>query len=369
MSESITPRIPKLAAVMCADVVGYSRLMGEDSAKTLSALRKFRSDALGPIVSDHSGQVVKSMGDGWLIVFYSVVDSVRCATRLQIDLTENPTIKLRIGLHLGDIAIEEDDIFGDGVNIAARLQDLADPGGVVISDLAWRSLDRKRASTFTDLGVHHLKNIVEPVGLFGWGTTSVTPQVDVPPSNQFSIVVMPFHNLSHESEQEYFVDGITEDIISELTKIPELLVIARNSSFEYKRKSVPVKDVCRKLGVKYVLEGNVRKSGPSLRIGTQLIDGVLGSQLWSERYDRRLEDVFAVQDDVTGKIVQALEVRLLGDLRAGFPQKPTHNSEAYDYVLRAREQYRFFSQDQNASARELYKNAIALDPSYGEAYA
>ncbi|MGI9475497.1 MAG: adenylate/guanylate cyclase domain-containing protein [Hyphomicrobiaceae bacterium] len=360
----------RLAAIICADVVGYSRLMGEDSERTLAALRELRNKTLSSAVEEYRGLVVKSMGDGWLIEFKSVVDAVRCATRLQDDLHGNPTIKLRIGLHVGDITTEDEDIFGDGVNIASRLQDIADPGGIVISDLAWRSIDRKLAASFDDLGLQRLKNIAEPVGAYGRGTGSGSSEfVSAPSSDQFAIAVLPFNNLSNEPEQEYFADGITEDITAGLSKIPEMLVIARNSSFAYKGKATKVQDVCRDLGVRYVLEGSVRKSGERVRIGSQLIDGASGGQLWAERYDRDMEDIFAVQDDVTDKIVRALEVKLLGGLAVRGPQGPTQVSEAYDYVLRAREQYRFFSQSNNASARALYEHAIVLDPQYAEPFA
>ncbi len=341
--------------------------MGEDSAGTLFALRELRGKSLAPLVEEHLGHVVKSMGDGWLIEFASVVDAANCAIRLQENLAENPTIKLRIGLHLGDITSEEEDIFGDGVNIAARLQDVAEPGSIVISDLAWRSIDRKLAASFNDLGVLRLKNIAEPVGTYGWGTTSVTGTFLTP--EKASIAILPFNNLSNEPEQEYFVDGITEDIIAEISRIPELLVISRNSSFTYKGKAPSIQDVCRDLGVHYVLEGSVRKAGSRVRISAQLVDGSVSGHLWAERYDRNLDDIFAVQDDVTEKIVRALELKLVGGLERGNEQEPTQNSAAYDCVLRAREQYRFFSQSSNAAARELYERAIALDQNYAEPYA
>jgi adenylate cyclase len=367
MSE---PTSRKLAAIICADVVGYSRLMGEDSAGTLSALRELRGKSLAPLVEEHLGLVVKSMGDGWLIEFASVVDAANCAIGLQKKLTGNPTIKLRIGLHLGDITSEEEDIFGDGVNIAARLQDIAEPGSIVISDLAWRSIDRKLAASFNDLGVQRLKNIAEPVGAYGWGTTTVAKHAGtLPAPDKFFIAVLPFNNLSNEPEQEYFVDGITEDLIAEISRIPELLVISRNSSFMYKGKAPSIQDVCRELGANYVLEGSVRRAGPRVRISAQLNDSSSSGHLWAQRYDRDLDDIFAVQDDVTEKIVRALELKLVGGPEAHYEQEPTQSGAAYDYVLRAREQYRFFSQSSNAAARELYERAVVLDPNYAEPYA
>jgi adenylate cyclase len=360
----------KLAAIICADVVGYSRLMGEDSEGTLAALRELRGDLLASAIDTHRGHVVKSMGDGWLIEFASVVDAVNCAVELQTNLTGHRIIKLRVGVHLGDITHEQEDIFGDGVNIAARLQEIAEPGSIVISDMAWRSVDRKLAASFNDFGVQPLKNISEPVRAYGWAANPVAAPSETPPVlEKSSIAVLPFDNMSNDPEQEYFVDGITEDLIAEISRIPELLVIARNSSFTYKGKAARIQDVCRDLNVHYVLEGSVRKAGARVRISAQLIDGSSGGHLWSERYDRSLEDIFAVQDDVTEKIVRALEIRLVGSLQARSEQQPTQNGEAYDCVLRAREQYRFFSQSSNAAARELYERAIVLDPDYAEPYA
>ncbi len=361
---------PKLAAVIVADVVGYSRLMGVDTAGTLTALRELRRDILAPLVAEHAGQVIKSMGDGWLIEFASVVKAATCAIRLQEALAGHRTIKLRIGLHLGDITHEDEDIFGDGVNIAARLQDFAEPGSIIVSDIAWRSLDRQLAAAFHELGVQQFKNIAEPVGTYGWGIAQVVAKAGTArPAGDFSIAVMPFSNLSNDAEQEYFVDGITEDLIAELSRIPELLVISRNSSFMFKGKAASVQDVCRELGVHYVLEGSVRKVGQRVRISAQLASDSSSGHLWAERYDRDLDDVFAVQDDVTQKIVRALELRLVGSSEAHASQQPTQNYEAYDCVLRAREQYRFFSPASNAAARELFKQAIALDPNYAEPYA
>jgi adenylate cyclase len=364
------PSLRRLAAITYADIVGYSRLMGEDSAGTLAALREFRGGLLASAVDQHRGYVAKSMGDGWLIEFTSVVDAVNCAMELQGSLAAHRTIKLRIGVHLGDMTHEEEDIFGDGVNIAARLQAIAEPGSILISDLAWRSIDRKLAASFNDLGAQRLKNIAEPVGIYAWGVISVTARADAPPtSGKASVAVLPFNNMSNDSDQEYFADGITEDLIAEISRIPEISVIARNSSFTYKGKAAKIQDVCRDLDVNYVLEGSVRKAGPRVRINAQLIDGLSGQHLWAERYDRSLEDIFAVQDDVTEKIVRALEVQLVGRLETRNEQEPTKNSAAYDFVLRAREQYRFFSQSSNAVARELYERAIGLDPNYAEPYA
>lgn len=362
--------VSRLAAIVFADVVGYSRLMGEDSVGTLAALRQLRGECLMPAVAAHRGDIVKSMGDGWLIEFASVVDAVNCAIQVQEQLAARPTIKLRIGLHLGDITHAEEDIFGDGVNIAARLQDVAEPGTIIISDLAWRSIDRKLAGSFSDLGVMQLKNIAEPLRAYGWGVpVGAARSRASETSRKPSLAILPFANMSNDPEQEYFVDGIIEDLISEFSRIPDLTVIARNSVFAFKGKTVNVQETCRELGVRYVLEGSVRKAGERVRISARLIDGTSSGHLWSDRYDRSLEDVFALQDDVTGKIVSALEVRFAADAGNGGQHAATHNSEAYDTVLRAREQYRLYTKQTNAVARKLYERAIDLDPEYAEPYA
>jgi len=296
----------RLAAILAADVAGYSRLMGEDEAGTLSALRQFRTELLAAKVSRNRGKVVKSMGDSWLVEFTSVADAVTCAIEVQEGLVGNESIKLRVGVHLGDISHEDDDIYGDGVNIAARLQEIADPSAIVISDIARRSIDGKLAAVFTDLGTHTLKNIAEPVTAYGWGMTTVTAETGaLPLPDKPSIVVLPFNNMSGDPEQEYFADGMTEDITTELARFSELFVIARNTAFTFKGHVHNVQDVAYELGIHFVLEGSVRKAGNRIRINAQLIDGQNGNHLWAERYDGNIDQIFDLEDEVTHKVVSA----------------------------------------------------------------
>ena len=369
----------RLAAIVLADVVGYSRLMGADETGTLAALRVHRSELIDPLISEHRGRIVKTMGDGLLLEFPSVVDATRCSIAIQQgmadrnpDAADTDAVRFRIGVHLGDVIVEGDDIVGDGVNIAARIEALADPGGIAISDDAHRQVRDRLDVTWRDGGEHEVKNIARAISVWRWSSdgdrveASTYPGAPLAKTGEPSIAVLPFNNMSGDQEQGYFADGITEDIITELSKIAELLVISRNSTFTYKDKAVKAQDVCRDLGVRYTLEGSVRKAGARIRVTAQLIDGLSGGHLWAERYDRDLADIFAVQDDITEKIVSALEAKLVG---AVVLRKHTANLEAYDCVLRGREQYRLFSTDSNAAARRLYERAIALDPDYAEPYA
>lgn len=371
----------RLAAIVVADVVGYSRLMGADEMATLDALRGHRSGLIDPLVSENRGRIVKTMGDGLLLEFPSIVDAVRCSVEVQKGMVDrNATVpdgaalRLRIGVHLGDIIVEGADIFGDGVNIAARIEALADPGGVAISDDAHRHVQGRLEVAWRHGGTHHAKNIARPISIWRWspgdGRSRPSPatraEALAPPDGP-SIAVLPFDNMSGDRDQEYFSDGITEDIITEISRIPGLLVISRNSTFTYKGKPVRPRDVCRDLGVRYVLEGSVRRAGDRVRITAQLIDGQSDAHLWAERYDRDLVDIFAVQDDVTARIVEALEVKLSGQPSA--VRKETDNTEAYDCVLRGRERFRLYSRDSHLEARRLFERAIELDPNYAAAYA
>ncbi|MGI9422770.1 MAG: adenylate/guanylate cyclase domain-containing protein, partial [Hyphomicrobiaceae bacterium] len=361
----------RLAAILAADVVNYSRLMGEDEDGTLAALKAHRRELFNPETARYKGRIVKFIGDGALVEFSSVVDAVACAIAIQRALADQPgPIVLRMGVNLGDVIVDDDDIYGDGVNVAARIEALAEPGGICISDIVHESLGNRVDAEFSDAGSHQLKNIEKPVRIWRWRDPdtplSSPPEVTVASAaDEPSIAVLPFENLSGDPEQEYFVDGITEDIILEISRFPDVLVISRNSAFTYKGKAVKVQDVCRELGVRCVLEGSVRKAGDRVRITAQLVDGRSGAQLWAERYNRRLEDVFAVQDDVTEKIVRALEMELLGTVET---PKPTESLEAYDCVLRGREQYRLFTKDGNVAARDSYERAIVLDPDYAEPF-
>ena len=339
----------RLAAILSADVVGYSRLMGMDEAGTLSRLNALRRELIDPTIAAHSGRIVKLMGDGALVEFASAVDAVTCAIEIQRRLREddasgsdaNP-IQIRIGINVGDIIIDGEDILGDSVNIAARVEGIAEPGGISISEDAWRQVHGKVTANFIDLGEQSLKNIARPVRVYrldlprkaASGPEAARPLA--PPSKP-SIAVLPFTNMSGDPEQEYFSDGISEDVITDLSKIAGLMVISRNSSFTYKGRQVDTRAVGRDLGVRSVLEGSVRRAGNRVRITAQLIDAASGGHLWAERYDRDLTDLFAVQDDVTRRIVEALKLILSPAEKARIADSGTRNIDAYDWFLRGRE--------------------------------
>ena len=373
----------RLAAIMLADVVGYSRLMGADETGTLTALRIHRSELLEPLIAKHGGRIVKTMGDGLLLEFPSVVAAVECSLEVQQGMIERNSavagadaIRFRIGVHLGDVIVEGDDIFGDGVNVTARIEALAEPGGIAISDDVHRQVRDRLDVTWQNGGERKVKNIARAISIWHWTPAkeralpvAALASEQLPLADAASIAVLPFENMSGDQEQEYFADGITEDIITEISKIPGLLVISRNSTFTYKGKAAKAQDVCIDLGVRYVMEGSVRKAGERVRITAQLIDGISGGHLWAERYDRDLADIFAVQDDVTAKIVRALEVKFVEGAHGRLARVETDIPEAYDCVLRGREQYRLFSKEANLKARRLYKKAIELDPNYAAAHA
>ena len=367
----------KLAAILAADVVGYSRLIAEDEARTLDALRALRRESFEPLVAEHRGEVVKRMGDGWLVAFASVVDAAACAIAVQERLAGYDRIKLRIGLHLGDIVHEDEDIYGDGVNIAARLQEVAEPGGILISGTAHESLIGRLDEKFEDAGERSLKNIRRPVRVCFWkGRASDSSQTDEPSDHKGmlaaekpSIAVLPFDNMSGDAEQEYFADGISEDVITDLSKVSGLTVIARNSSFAYKAKSIDIRQVCRELGVLYVLEGSVRKGGNRVRINAQLIDGSDGSHVWADRFDRHLEDIFAVQDDVTRKIVEALQVALTPMEKVRRSYRRSVDPQAYDLMMRARSHIYGFTREGLRVARDQLGQAIVIDPNFAIAFA
>ena len=367
----------RLAAILSADVVGYSRLMGDDEAGTLGRLKAHRAEFMDPTIAAHGGRIVKLMGDGALIEFASVVAAVDCAAEIQRGMFERNAgepeaqrIEFRIGVNLGDVIVDGDDIYGDGVNVAARLQEIAEPGGVCISGDAYRQVKGKTDTRFEDLGAREVKNIAEPVHVYRLTTTatSLAPAEPLALPDKPSIAVLPFVNMSGDAEQEYFSDGITEDIITELARFGELFVIARNSSFSYKGKSVKVQDIGRDLGVAYIVEGSVRKAGNRVRVTAQLVEAETGNHVWAERYDRDLEDIFAVQDEITRAIVSILPVRLRGALTESALRKPTQNLTAYDYYLRGRSVY-MQSVGQDRSAVELFAKAVEIDPRCAHAYA
>ena len=374
----------KIAAILAADVVGFSRLAGADEDRTLARLRALRSDLIDPTIAVHHGRVFKRTGDGLIVEFRSVVDAVRCAIEVQHGMAERnegvapeKRIELRIGVHLGDVVEEADgDLMGDGVNIAARLESIAEPGGVCLSEDAYRQVRDRVKETFVDLGEKALKNIARPVRVYaapilspGAEAASRHPPVEPAAPPRASIAVLPFANMSGDAEQEYFADGIAEDIITALSKLGQLFVIARNSSFTFKGRNVHVGEVAKSLGVRHVLEGSVRKSGLRVRITAQLIDATTGGHLWGERFDRELTDIFAVQDDVTAHIVSALTLNLSAGDRRSIAAERTDNQEAYDCFLRGRELWWVFRKEANREAGRLLRRAAELDPSFAPAFA
>jgi adenylate cyclase len=374
----------KIAAILAADVAGFSRLAGADEDNTLARLRALRGDLTDPTIAIHRGRVVKRTGDGFIVEFRSVVDAVRCAIEIQNGMVERNAgvaqdrrIDFRIGVHLGDVVEEADgDLMGDGVNIAARIESVADPGGICLSEDAWRQVRDRVKETFVDRGEQALKNIARPVRIYAvsfappdaGSAPGHAPAAPIEPARS-SIAVLPFANMSGDAEQEYFADGISEDIITALSKLPQLFVIARNSAFTFKGKNVNVGEVGRSLGVRHVLEGSVRKSGGRVRITAQLIDATTGGHLWAERFDRQLTDIFAVQDDVTSHIVSALALNLSGGDRRSIVAERTENQEAYDLFLRGRELWWAFTPEANREAERLLRRAAALDPGFAPAFA
>ncbi len=366
----------KLAAILAADVAGYSKLMGDDETSTLDALRELRQYLFQPIVTEHHGEVVKSMGDGWLVEFASVVDAVNCALQVQENLANHEIIKLRIGIHIGDIVHEDEDIYGDGVNIAARLQEIAAPGGVALSGRARDFLDSKLANGFRDAGEKQLKNISEAVRVFVSGdgeteTSNHASSVGAPLSlpDKPSIAVLPFDNMSGDPDQEYFSDGITEDIITALSRLRWLFVIARNSTFTYKGQAVDVKQVGREMGARYVLEGSVRKSGERFRVTAQLIEAETGNHIWAERYDRELADIFDLQDELTEAISGQVNAELAGSEREQAHKKAKTDLDAWDLYQRGMWHYYKMSKDDLAEARRLFQLASERAPEFGSAFA
>jgi TolB-like protein/class 3 adenylate cyclase len=414
----------RLAAILAADVVGFSRLMGEDEAGTLAALKTHLEELIEPTVAAHEGRVVKLMGDGVLAEFPSAVEAVRCAIEVQramvernAEVPEARQIQFRIGVNLGDVISEGDDIYGDGVNVAARLEGLAEPGGICLSSTVHLQVRNKVDVGFQDLGEKDLKNIAYPVHVFGVlldGEPAPAPQptkawprgpavqflgmllvvmillgggyvgwlklqsLDTEPASvermalplpeKPSIAVLPFGNLSGDPEQEYFADGITNDIITDLSKFKNVFVIASNSTFTYKGKPVKVQQVAEELGVRYVLEGSVQRTSERVRINAQLIDATTGQHLWAERYDRDTQNLFAIKDEIIETIVATLTFKVDTVERERVFRKDTENLEAYDYYLRGRDTWFGWTKEANAEAGKLFEKAIELDPNYARAY-
>jgi TolB-like protein/class 3 adenylate cyclase len=374
----------KIAAILVADVAGYSRLAGADEDRILARLRAVRSDLIDPTITVHRGRVVKRTGDGLLVEFRSVVDAMRCAIEVQSDMVErnagvapDKRIEFRVGIHLGDVVEESDgDLMGDGVNIAARLEEICKPGGVCVSGAAYEQVRDRVREIFIDLGEKALKNIGRPMRAyevtFERGVAQTGPGVPdkalrlVLPDKP-AIAVLPFTNMSGDPEQEYFSDGISEDIITALSKLRWFFVIARNSSFIYKGKAVHLKQVAEELGVGYVLEGSVRKGGDRVRITAQLNDVATGSHIWAERYDRALADVFAVQDEITEAIVAAIEPQLYAAENFRAQRKPPDSMDAWDLVMRGLSHYWRLTRQDHVVAQALLEKATAIDPNYGQA--
>ena len=369
----------KLTAILSADAAGYSRLMGEDEEATVRTLTAYR-EMMSTLIQKHQGRVVDSPGDNLLAEFASVVDAVRCAVETQeelrarnAELPEDRKMEFRIGINLGDVIEEGDRIYGDGVNIAARVEGLAEPGGICISGTVYEHIKDKLALWEEFLGEQRVKNIVRPVRVYrlrmqpNAPVSEVSGTIELP--DKPSIAVLPFVNMSGDSEQEYFADGITEDIITDLSKISGLFVIARNSSFSYKGKQVKVQHVAKDLGVRYVLEGSVRRAGDRIRVTAQLIDGKTEQHLWAERYDRDLKDIFSVQDEVTQKVVSELAVTLKASEEERLIRKHTENFEAYDTFLRARREASAVAiKEKQLKALELCEKVVELDPKFAGGY-
>src|SRR5262245_38924666 len=380
----------KIAAILAADVVGYSRLTGADEDRTLARLRTLWSDLIDPTVAVHHGRVVKRTGDGALVEFRSVVDAVRCAIEMQNGMLERNAgvpperrIEFRIGIHLGDVVEESDgDLMGDGVNIAARLEGIAKPGGICLSEDAFRQVKARLSLAVSDLGATQLKNIADPIRVYALeigaaaqaepATKDAEPEKPPAPlalPDRPAIAVLPFLNMSGDSEQEFFADGITEDILTELSRFRELFVISRNSAFVYKGTPINAQKVAKELGVQYVVEGSVRKAGNRVRITVQLIDGETDRHLWAERYDRELADIFAIQDELTSSIVSILPGRVAAAAHDRVQRKPPENLAAYECVLAGKLLHHRSAREANEEALRLLERAIALDPGYAHAHA
>jgi adenylate cyclase len=372
-----------LAAILAADVVGYSRLMEVDETGTLARLKALRAEVLDPAIAGHAGRLVKLMGDGALVEFASAVDAVTAALEIQRaandrdgDLPEPSRIRLRIGINVGDIIVEGDDIYGDGVNVAARIEGLAEPGGIFISRSAVDQVRDRVPIRIEARGERTVKNIARPIEVFcivaeAGGRTPVQPAPAAPAPDKSSIAVLAFANMSGDAEQEYFSDGISEDVITDLSRLSGLHVIARNSSFAYKQKPAAIPVIARELGVRYLLEGSVRKAGNRVRITAQLVDATTGGHLWAERYDRDLTDIFAVQDDVRQQIVSALRLTLSEAERAASGAGGTRDVAAHDHFLRGRELLFGPKRDRDVFQRATgcFRRAIGTDAGYAAAYA
>jgi len=373
MAEARVER--RLAAILAADVAGYSRLMGIDEEGTLTALKAHRRELIDPKIAEHRGRIVKTTGDGALVEFASPVDAVRCALEIQRAMAERNAaipeerrIEFRIGINVGDIIIDEGDIYGDGVNIAARVESLASPGSICISDNGYQQIS-KLALDVSDMGERQLKNIPQPVRLYDirLNGTSARPVLALP--DRPSIAVLPFQNMSGDPEQEYFSDGLSEDIITLLSAWRSFPVIARNSSFAFKKQSRDIRMIARELSARYVIEGSVRKSSNRVRVTAQLIDAESGHHLWAKKFDGALDDVFALQDEITRQIVISVEPEMeKAELRKSETKRST-SLDAWDYFLRGRAFLHQLTPEDVVRARAMFERAVELDPQYSDAWA
>ncbi|MBR1188161.1 adenylate/guanylate cyclase domain-containing protein [Bradyrhizobium sp. AUGA SZCCT0160] len=376
----------RLAAILAADMVGYSRLMEVDETGTLARLKTHRIELIDPAIAKNHGRIIKTTGDGMLVEFRSVADAVLCAAEIQrrmarrnADVAPARWIQFRIGINLGDVIVEDNDIFGDGVNVAARLEMLAEPGGICVSGAVRDQVGQRLDDVaFEDLGEQSVKNIVRPIRVFRVrldADPEAAPEgakdaaVAAPASKKPSIAVLPLANMSGDPEQEFFADGLTEDIITELSRFRDLLVISRNSTFVHKGKAVNVREIAREFGVDYVLEGSVRKARDRVRVTVQLIDAETDQHVWAERYDRELEDIFAIQDEITHAIVATLPGRVEAARHDRAKRKPTESMAAYECVLAAKVRHHRSTREDNAEAQRLLDRALALDPNYAHAHA
>ena len=370
----------RLAAIFAADVAAYSRHMEQDEAGTIQSLTAHR-EVMDRLIAEHGGRIANTAGDSVLAEFPSAVDAVRCAIQVQealaaanLDNPEERQLQFRIGLHVGDVMRRDGDLLGDGVNIASRLESIAEPGGICLSEVTYGHVRKNLPLTYSDLGPQRVKNMEEPIRAYAlkaslFARVGVEPTKPPPLPERPSIAVLPFTNMSGDPEQEYFADGMAEDIITGLARLKWLFVIARNSTFTYKGKAVNVRQVARDLGVRYVLEGSVRASGRRIRITGQLIDAETGKHIWAEKYDRQLDDIFAVQDEITESVVAAIEPHIYAEEGFRAQSKPPESLDAWGYVIRALSLVFRVSRSGNAEAQRLAREAILLDPSYARAYA
>ena len=360
----------RLTAILAADVADYTRLMGEDETGALNALNAFREDLFHPKVAEANGKIIKRMGDGWIVEFANISEAVSCAIEIQEQLRGHEVIRLRIGVHIGDVTFQEDDIYGDGINVAARLESLADPGQVLISDTVHHSLDTRAGERFAGGEAQQLKNVTRPVGIWRWPATSrVETGEYVALPDKPSIAVLPFSNLSGDPEQEYFSDGISEDILTLLSRNRWFRLVARNSSFAFKHRQADIREIGREIAARYVVDGSVRKSGNRIRVSTQLMDAEQGQQLWAEQYDRQLDDIFEIQDEIAQQIAATVEPELSNAEGRKAREKPAGNLNAWDRYQKGVYSLYKFDEAELDEAKNLLMSAIELDASFAAAHA